>query len=72
MKLEGLQYYKPSGKAWLAVSILGLCVTAIVFIVASSDINVEVGTSLNLKVKTGEAAPAINVYNIQPQKKFGI
>lgn len=69
---EWLQYYKPSGKAWLAVSIIGLCIVAIVYVVVAADINVEVDSAIRIKVETGKGAQAINQYFIEAPHKIGM
>lgn len=72
MVSDSLKYYRPSVKAWLAVSIIGLCVVGIIYAVMASDFSVKLNSVLQLEVKNGEGATEINVINVQPKGRgFG-
>lgn len=62
-----LDYYKPSKKAWIAVSVLGLCIVAIVYAVMASDFSVKLNSALQLEIKNGEGSTQINVIQVQPK-----
>lgn len=63
MVSDSLKYYRPSGKAWLAASIIGLCVVGIVYAVMASDFSVKLNSVLQLEIKNGDGATQINVTN---------
>jgi hypothetical protein len=72
MVSDSLKYYKPSGKAWVAVSVIALAVVAIVYAVFASDWSVKLNSVLQLEIKNGDGATDINIYQIQPQTRgFG-
>jgi len=55
--------FKYSSKAWIAVSILGLCIVAIVYAVFASDWSFELRSILEIDIKNGDGATEINVIN---------
>lgn len=69
MVSTSLEYYKPTKRAWIAVSILGLCIVAIVYAVCSSNVRVKVGTSFGLEAETGNASQDVHFH---VQQKVGI
>ena len=64
MARRSLKSYRPSGKAWIAVSIIGLCVVGIIYAVCAADISLHVQGAYDINLKVGNGATQINVTNI--------
>jgi len=63
MVSDSLKYYRSSGKGWICIAILGLCVVGIIYAVCASNISVAVQGAYDVRVKVGEGATTINVKN---------
>ena len=63
-----LEHYKPSNRAWVAVSVIAVSVVAIVYAVMASDFSVKVNSAIQVEVKNGDASATINVFQAAPKK----
>jgi len=55
--------FKYSSKAWIAASILGLCIVAIVYAVFASDWSFSLRSILEIDIENGDGATEINEIN---------
>lgn len=66
-----MKNYKPSSCAWIAVSVLGLCVVAIVYAAFSSNIKLSVGGNYAIELQVGEATQPINL-TVNKTERYGL
>lgn len=67
-----IDYYKPSKRAWVAVSVGFLALAAIVYVICASDISLKVQNNLGVELKIGEGSTEINVQNFIERGPVGI
>ena len=71
MVSDYMKHYKPSSKAWVAVSVIALSVVAIVYAVCAVDWNIRFTGGTQIEVKTGKGAIQ-NTITVHNHHKMGL